>query len=72
MSQLIRSFSPTSKQIALTYDLGNHSYSHPNFTKLAPEEMINELITTEKILQDLGEIDPKPLFRPPYGAFNKK
>lgn len=53
------------------HDIGNHSSSHPDMSKLSKEEIIHELNTTgDKITKIIGE---KPiLFRPPYGAYNNQ
>jgi peptidoglycan/xylan/chitin deacetylase (PgdA/CDA1 family) len=52
------------------HPIGNHSYSHPDFTKLGPEETRRQLRKTAELLQDTGAADPRPLFRPPFGARN--
>lgn len=53
------------------HEVANHSYSHPDFTKLSQSEILSELTRTsssfEKILGHKGS----PLFRPPYGYWNK-
>lgn len=51
------------------HEIGNHSATHPDFTSLSNEEMIEEIETTDKRITELtGE---KPIvFRPPYGAYN--
>jgi len=49
--------------------IGNHTYSHPNLTKL-PEPQIREEI--EKTAALIGDADRGlKLFRPPYGAHNE-
>lgn len=54
------------------HEIANHSYSHPDFTGLSKSEILSELTQTmtsfEKILGQKGS----PLFRPPFGAWNKK
>ncbi len=50
------------------FDLGNHSYSHPDFTELSAAEMQAELATTEAAIAKYTDLNPRPLFRPPYGA----
>jgi peptidoglycan/xylan/chitin deacetylase (PgdA/CDA1 family) len=50
--------------------VGNHSYTHPFFTKISPAKRKEELEKTSKVLADaIGT--PPPYFRPPYGAFNE-
>lgn len=52
------------------FDLGNHSYSHPDFTTLSAAEMTEELADTEASIRKHVTVSPKPLFRPPFGAVN--
>jgi peptidoglycan-N-acetylglucosamine deacetylase len=48
--------------------IGNHSYSHPDLTKLSAEEIESEIMKTEKLIAPyLGK---EKLLRPPYGAHN--
>jgi len=51
-------------------DIGNHSYSHPYFTKITSEEIKNELSRTENELSKLNT-QFKPFFRFPYGDRNE-
>jgi peptidoglycan/xylan/chitin deacetylase (PgdA/CDA1 family)/uncharacterized caspase-like protein len=49
--------------------LANHSYSHPDLTKLSPADQSREISNTLLLLEKV--IGAKPtLFRPPYGAKN--
>ncbi len=51
--------------------IGNHSYSHPHFSDLSNAEMKNEVLKTEKIINDLyaesGIERRTKYFRFPYG-----
>ena len=58
--------------IAGGYPIGNHSYSHPDFTTLSDDAMRGQIEKTATALEKLGAPDTKPLFRPPYGAYNKR
>lgn len=53
------------------HEIASHSYNHPDLTKLSKDEIISEvkhgLDTFEKVLGTKGS----PLFRPPYGYWNK-
>lgn len=49
------------------HTIGNHSYSHPDFRKLSCEEIIEEITSTDQLLQEL-HISSHPYLRPPYGA----
>lgn len=48
--------------------IGNHSYSHPDFTKITPDEARSQLRRTATLLTEAGAEDPRPLFRFPFGA----
>jgi peptidoglycan/xylan/chitin deacetylase (PgdA/CDA1 family) len=52
------------------FDLGNHSWNHPYFTKLSAAEMADQLTRTEAAIAPLAGQSSKPWFRPPYGAYN--
>lgn len=52
------------------HQLGNHSYSHPDFTKLTATQMKTELDRTEAIVKSLTGKTTKPIFRAPFGAVN--
>ncbi|MDE0563498.1 LysM peptidoglycan-binding domain-containing protein [Exiguobacterium sp. B2(2022)] len=52
------------------HQLGNHSYTHPDFTKLTATQMKSELDRTEALIQSLTGKTTKPLFRAPFGAVN--
>jgi peptidoglycan/xylan/chitin deacetylase (PgdA/CDA1 family) len=62
----------TEKIIDAGYPIGNHSYSHPDFTGLSEKAMRAEIEKTAAAIIKLGARDPKPLFRAPYGALNKR
>ena len=51
------------------HDLGNHSASHPDMTKLSKSQIREELTTNIKLIEELTGFTPK-LFRPPYGYYN--
>ena len=51
-------------------EIGNHSYSHPDFTTISYSSMQSQLSTTDSILVNLTGRSTKPYFRPPYGAYN--
>jgi len=59
------------------HDFMNHTYDHRSWTGLSakpavltPKDRAAELWKTETILQDLAGVNPRPLFRPPYGDEN--
>lgn len=54
--------------IADGHELGNHSYNHPNFTKIGTKKMKQEVQSQEDLLINEFHYSPKPYFRFPYGA----
>jgi peptidoglycan-N-acetylglucosamine deacetylase len=56
--------------IAAGHAIGNHSYSHPYFTRISTTQMKSELAKTETLVKNLTGRTTKPFFRPPYGAYN--
>lgn len=49
--------------------IGNHSYNHPNLTKLSSDELTEEIQSTDdKIFAALGHVPT--IVRPPYGSVN--
>lgn len=52
------------------HDIGNHSYSHPYFTKISAAETKDQLQRTENMIREITGQSTKPLFRPPYGDYN--
>ena len=51
------------------FEIGLHSNTHPDMTKLSKKEMENELRTNIDLIESLTDCRPK-LFRPPYGYYN--
>ncbi|WP_340023882.1 polysaccharide deacetylase family protein [Paenibacillus sp. FSL K6-1096] len=51
--------------------VGNHSYNHPQFTKLSVNQFRTQIIRTENIIQLLAGYKPR-LIRPPYGDINEQ
>ncbi|MBP2626587.1 MAG: polysaccharide deacetylase [Firmicutes bacterium] len=50
------------------HEVGTHTYSHPNLTKIRKSQLEEELDKTEKAILTVA---PKPtLFRPPGGSYN--
>lgn len=52
------------------FALGNHSYTHPDFTTLGATAMRTELDRTEAAIGRIVATSPRPFFRPPFGAQN--
>lgn len=51
------------------FEIGIHSNTHPDMTKLTRKQITEELETNIKLIEDLTGFRPK-LFRPPYGYYN--
>lgn len=51
------------------FEIGLHSNTHPDMTKLSKSQIEEELSTNIKLVEDLTNKKPK-LFRPPYGYYN--
>lgn len=56
-------------QVAAGMWIGNHSYTHPDMTKLNASQMASEITRTQQTIQSITGTTPT-LFRPPYGATN--
>jgi peptidoglycan-N-acetylglucosamine deacetylase len=52
------------------FDLGNHSWSHPDFRDLTDAAIADQLSRTESALVALVGASPRPWFRPPYGGLD--
>lgn len=50
------------------FDLGNHSYSHPDFRDLSVAQMREEVQRTEAAVSRTASVDMRPWFRPPFGG----
>ncbi|RVX43209.1 peptidoglycan/xylan/chitin deacetylase (PgdA/CDA1 family) [Nonomuraea polychroma] len=54
------------RMVAEGHELGNHSYTHPDFRKLEPWEIRAEIKKTQDAVKKAAGVEPK-LLRPPYG-----
>lgn len=52
------------------HEIGNHTWAHPNLTKLSQAQIEQQVSLTQTAVTDIGLPAPK-LFRPPYEAFTK-
>ena len=55
--------------LALGFELGNHTFSHPDLSKLSIENIAGEIDQTDSILSKLDG-KPRHLFRAPYGKIS--
>lgn len=54
------------------YPIYNHSWSHPHFTELAPERIVEELRRTDELIVRLTGRSTRPYWRPPFGDRNER
>ena len=52
------------------FDLGNHSYSHPDMTALSAAQVTAEVQRAERAIAAYAGQPTRPLFRPPFGAWD--
>lgn len=53
------------------HEIGNHSFNHPDFTKISAAQMRDQLNRAETAIKNATGKTTKPLFRPPFGAVNQ-
>ncbi|MCX4098230.1 polysaccharide deacetylase family protein [Nocardia sp. alder85J] len=49
---------------------GNHTWSHPDITKLSHDQLVDQITRNEQFLQNTFGVSGRPFFRPPYGNHN--
>jgi peptidoglycan/xylan/chitin deacetylase (PgdA/CDA1 family) len=70
--QYVKARPELAKRIAKEgHQLGNHSYRHPDFTKIDEERIRSEIVETQRLVHKLTGKYPTTL-RPPYGLYNDK
>ncbi len=55
--------------VAKGHEIGNHTWSHPDLTKISPEEVKQEIESTSEVIKKSVGKAPV-IFRPPYGEIN--
>lgn len=50
--------------------LANHTWIHPDLTRLTGRQIADELRHNDRFLKDTFGVDAAPYYRPPYGAYN--
>jgi peptidoglycan/xylan/chitin deacetylase (PgdA/CDA1 family) len=55
------------RRIASRYPVGNHSVTHPYFTKLTDAQLRDEVLAAEATIKQVTGSSTRPLFRFPYG-----
>lgn len=64
--------STTKKIASMGHEIGNHSYSHKQLTKLGAAEIAADADKTNRIVNELTGLNTKPLYRVPFGARDKR
>lgn len=59
------------KAVKIGCEIGSHSYSHRNFSKLSDKEIVNELDAVNKTIHEATGNYPET-FRAPYGTYNDR
>ncbi|MEV6038380.1 polysaccharide deacetylase family protein [Nonomuraea sp. NPDC052116] len=57
------------RTVAAGHEIGNHTWSHPDLTRLSPARVRSQLGRTDQAIRAITGIVPG-LVRPPYGAIN--
>ncbi len=52
--------------------IGNHTWDHPNLTKLSDSQVVAELQRNHDFILTTYGVDARPYFRPPYGFLNAR
>jgi peptidoglycan/xylan/chitin deacetylase (PgdA/CDA1 family) len=52
--------------------LGNHTWSHPDLTRLSDGEVAQEIGRNRDFLRAVLGVEDTPFFRPPFGARNER
>lgn len=58
------------REIAEGHEVANHTWSHPKMSKLSQAKLTEEILRTERLLNEIADYRPK-LFRPPEGSFRR-
>lgn len=53
------------------FEIGSHSYNHPDMVKLSKTQKLQELEKTNSIIKNITKKDVK-LFRAPFGSYNNE
>jgi len=60
------------RMVAEGHIIGNHSYGHPDFTKMSKKEVQKELKKLKETVQAITDQETMNYVRPPRGTFNEK
>jgi peptidoglycan/xylan/chitin deacetylase (PgdA/CDA1 family) len=62
----------TRQIVAEGHEIANHTFNHPDLRDLGDEAIHKELADTEALLEQTAGASSRPLFRPPYGAYDER
>jgi peptidoglycan/xylan/chitin deacetylase (PgdA/CDA1 family) len=58
--------------VADGHEIANHTFDHPDLTRLDDDAIRQELADTEELMRQMTGATTRPLFRPPYGAYDER
>jgi peptidoglycan/xylan/chitin deacetylase (PgdA/CDA1 family) len=71
--QWIKDNPDLARQIAADgHEIANHTFTHRDLTRLGEAALRKELADTETLLKETAGVSSRPLFRPPYGAYDEQ
>jgi peptidoglycan-N-acetylmuramic acid deacetylase len=71
--QWIKENPDLARQIAADgHEIANHTFTHRDLTRLGDAALRKELSDTEDLLEETAGVSSRPLFRPPYGAYDEQ
>lgn len=62
----------TRQIVADGHEVANHSLTHPDLRELTDAQIAEELAETERLMRATTGASTRPLFRPPYGAYDER
>ncbi|MCL6624974.1 polysaccharide deacetylase family protein [Alicyclobacillus shizuokensis] len=68
LGQQVEKYPDVLRRMANTgHTVGNHSWSHPDLTKLSADDVCSELMDTDAVIRECLGVSPR-FVRPPYGS----
>jgi peptidoglycan/xylan/chitin deacetylase (PgdA/CDA1 family) len=58
------------RRIAAEHEIGNHSWSHPDFATMPDGQILVEMWRAEEALNSIAGVQTQPLWRAPFGSRN--
>ena len=60
------------RRIARDFPIGNHSYSHPDLTRLSSSRVRDQLVRDQRVIEGITGQPMAMLLRPPFGALDHR